>query len=58
MRYWIDLADLYRQVGDYIGRILKGEKPVDLRVVEPTKFQFVTNLKTAKSLGLTDHLAY
>ena len=52
MSYGLDLQDLFRRAAVYVGRILNGAKPADLPLEQPTKFELVVNLKTAKLLGL------
>jgi putative ABC transport system substrate-binding protein len=52
MTYGPNVTELFRQVGIYTGRVLKGEKPAELPVAQPTKFEFIINLQTAKTLGV------
>jgi putative ABC transport system substrate-binding protein len=53
MCYAVDLPNLWRRAASYVDRVLKGEKPADLPVQQPTKFEFVINLTAAKAVGLT-----
>ena len=53
MTYSVNVADMYHRAATYVDKILKGAKPADLPVEQPTKFEFIINLKAAKQIGLT-----